>query len=117
MHQMFFEIDQIEALRSLESSKRGISLPDARAIIDVLSAVVCAITCKTFAGHFRGNKETAENIIRWTIAFMVAVKCTLRREQVSVILQAHTESRHKAVSGLIMPNAMQLAYGFVLRKE
>ena len=35
------------------------------------------------SGHFREDKELAEKIIRWTIAFVTAVKCTLRREQVN----------------------------------
>lgn len=33
------------------------------------------------AAHFKDDKVLLGNVFKWTIAFVVATKCTLRREQ------------------------------------
>ena len=33
------------------------------------------------AAHFKDDSELLNNVFKWTIAFVVAMKCTLRREQ------------------------------------
>lgn len=72
------------------------------AVIVVKHSYEIWLSRPAFAGHFREDRELAEKLIRWTIAFMVAVKCTLRREHVSLfsIQESHEGYEVATIKGI-----------------